>query len=119
MSKTYRRQPRYDHEFKLQVVELILSGQMSSPEVRKLYGIGSSSTVWNWIQEFGPQRSKEKVSELSKKDPKLLMEQIKALEAQLKLEKIRNEGLNFMIDLAEKEQKVSIRKKGSTKQSGK
>ena len=59
--------------------------------------------------------------EPSMKKPKLTCEQmsqrILELEAQLKQERMRNTVLDTMINLAEKDLKISIRKKSGAKQS--
>ena len=92
---------------------------MTIPEVCSTYGVRSDASIHQWLRKFGLSHQ-EFSSDMSKKvenDPELLKQKIKQLEEQLKLEKIRTEGLNYMIDLAEKDQKVVIRKKGSTKQS--
>ncbi len=46
-----------------------------------------------------------------------LIKRIKELERQLEDEKIRAEGYSKMIDIAEDQLKISIRKKSTTKQS--
>jgi hypothetical protein len=52
-----------------------------------------------------------------KSDKDALIRRIMELERQLKDEHIRSEGLSKMIDIAEEQLKVTIRKKSSTKQS--
>jgi transposase-like protein len=119
MSKSYAPRKQYDRDFKLNVVELVLSGQMSAPEARDAFGIKCRTSITKWIRQLSPAETTKTVSKSTKQDPKLLEERIKALEYQLYLEKIRTEGLNIMIDLAEKHHNISIRKKSSTKQSKK
>ncbi|MBE0663996.1 MAG: hypothetical protein IH597_16185 [Bacteroidales bacterium] len=47
---------------------------------------------------------------------KILESKLHALEQELEHEKLRNEALNTLIDVAEKEFKLAIRKKHGTKQ---
>jgi hypothetical protein len=46
-----------------------------------------------------------------------LVKRIKELERQLEDERLRSEGFSKMIDIAEDQLKISIRKKSDTKQS--
>lgn len=48
-------------------------------------------------------------------DPAVLLKKIKELERQLEDEQIRSEGYAMMIEIAEKEYKIPIRKKHNTK----
>ena len=52
-----------------------------------------------------------------KSDKETLIKRIKELERKLEDEQIRSEGLSKMIDIAEDQLKISIRKKSVTKQS--
>jgi cell division septum initiation protein DivIVA len=52
-----------------------------------------------------------------KSDKEALIKRIKELERKLEDEQIRSEGLSKMIDIAEEQLKITIRKKSSTKQS--
>jgi ferritin len=55
--------------------------------------------------------------ESSKTSQELELEQkLKALEKELEHEKLRTKALNTLIDVAEKELKISIRKKSGAKQ---
>ncbi len=56
------------------------------------------------------------MQELSKEE---LEKKVKDLEKQLSYEKMKSEVLDTMINIAEKELKISIRKKSNTKQSKK
>jgi hypothetical protein len=53
----------------------------------------------------------------AKSDKAFLIKRIKELERQLEDEQIRSLGLSKMIDIAEEQLKISIRKKSTTKQS--
>lgn len=108
----------YNLDFRLQICELILSGQMTAVEAQSHYDL-KISTVYFWLKKYGGQQSSEPMSDKPQEDPKVLAARIKALEQQLELERIRNFGLNKMIDIAEEQFDIPIRKKPSTKQSKK
>jgi transposase-like protein len=42
----------YSESFKLQVVEEVLSGQISQTGAQKKYGIGGNTTISRWIKKF-------------------------------------------------------------------
>ncbi len=115
----------YSDAFKLQVVEEILKGDLTKEEARRKYGLRGKSTVLNWMRKFEvsgfrqiPESfiiMKEEES-LNKSD---LQKRIKELERALADAKLKAEGYSHMIDIAERELKIPIRKKSSTKQSGK
>lgn len=100
-----------------------MSGEMTLEQCAKHYGIKSGVSIWGWLRTFGfEDTTSDQHSQMSKdqdESPEVLQQRIKQLEKQLKLEKIRSEGLNFMIDWAEKEYNAPIRKKVDTKQSKK
>jgi transposase-like protein len=53
MDERYRPVPTYYSEsFKLQVVEEVLSGQISQTGAQKKYGIGGNTTISRWIKKF-------------------------------------------------------------------
>lgn len=91
---------------------------MSLSSASRFYGVRSVSTVHNWLRKFGVD-TPTSMSKKESDDPEELRKKIKLLEHELYMEKIRTEGLNFMIDLAEKRENISIRKKGYTKRSKK
>ncbi|KAA6316925.1 hypothetical protein EZS27_032840 [termite gut metagenome] len=92
------------------------------------------STVYNWVQRYKVEFSQEKSiqqeittfssvlnTDAPVKKKKMTSEQLKQrnleLESQLKEEQIRSITLNQMIDMAEQELNISIRKKSGAKQS--
>ena len=120
MSKTYKVRERISRDLKHQICDLVSSGEMSMQSARKHFGIKGHSTILNWMRSFGYIDTPQTMSSSSKKeDAALLKARIKALEAQLKEEKLKTELLDTMIDLAEDQLKISIRKKSDTKQSKK
>lgn len=112
----------YSEEFKKKVVNEVLSGDICKEEARRRYGIKGNSAILNWIRKFDSNNQiytmKRKIKE-QPKDTVLLNAENKRLREELELERLRVLSLNVMIDLAEEQFKVPIRKKSGAKQSKK
>ena len=102
---------------KREVVREVLSGHLSISEARRKYNIPGSSTINYWIAKFDSSRSKSPFMDYSKLSKEELIKQLKSLNTQLEDEQIRSEGYSKMIDIAEEELQISIRKKSGAKQS--
>ena len=123
-----RTQKDYTMSFKLQIVQEIEKGSRSISAVTKEYGIQSHSTVLNWLRKFGnfdwenqipttmSKSPEQKVMELEAK-VKLLEKQKSLLEHQAFVADKKAIIFDMMIDLAEKEYKIDIRKNSSPEQS--
>lgn len=114
-----------------QMVKEYLSGNYTKAEIWRKYTGAKTETgqILRWIKKLGylsEERSKYPAN-FSSKPPKLLenshdqkdswaMERrIKELEESLKMAEVRAEGLELMIEVAEDEWKIPIRKKSDTK----
>jgi len=113
----------YSDLFKETVVKEVLDGLICKDEARRKYGIKGKSTVLNWIRKFDGNKSK---SMKSRKNPSKSFKSIEELEAEnarlkqeLDIEQLRNRALNVMIDIAENQFKIPIRKKSGARQSKK
>lgn len=118
-------QSSYSETFKWQVVEEVLSGKYTKEEARRIYGIKSKSGILEWMRIFGGQdrRSKQELSpellemaQKSKKE-KALEERIKQLENELNVEKHKALLYAKIVEVAEEELGISIRKKSGARQS--
>jgi transposase len=114
----------YTDEFKYKVVQEYLNTDLSQLALLKKYGIKGSTCILNWMRKFGlekPNNEQIKILQaMSKASEKTLYERelekkVKDLEQLLEHEKLRTTALNTMIDIAEKELKISIRKKSGAK----
>ena len=117
-----RSQKDYSYSFKLQVVGEVERGELSQNQAKKKYGIQGASTVRNWIEKFG---NFDRSYELKKKKMKSPEQKIFELEQRVKLLEKQNKSLaheleqtdkkaiffDMMIDIAEQELKIPIRKK--------
>jgi transposase len=115
----------YPDDLKLKVVREYLSTNLSQDEIRAKYGIGGKNCITNWMRKFGmraPSQKQLKLQRIMSKESvkttaeKALASKVGALEKELEHEKLRNEALNMLIEIAEEEYKIPIRKKPGTKQ---
>lgn len=112
-----RTQRDYTVAFKLQVVGEIERGDLNRNQAKHRYGIQGRSTVLKWLRKYGTLDWKNpQLHIVAKSAIKTPEQRIKELEALLDKEKQKNLLLNTMVDIAEKELGLSIRKKSSTGQ---
>lgn len=112
-----RSQRDYTLAFKLQVVAEIERGDLNRNQAKYRYGIQGRSTVLKWLRKYGTLDWKNpQLHIVSKSLNKTPEQRIKELEALLDKEKKKNLLLNTMVDVAEKELGLNIRKKSSTGQ---
>lgn len=111
-----RTQRDYGIAFKLQVVSEVEKGDFTWLQAQRKYGIQGEGAVLVWLRKFGTlDWSTPKVHDLSSKE-KTPDQRIKELEAALELEQQKNLLLTTVIDIAEKQYGLAIRKKPSPKQ---
>lgn len=123
-----RTQKDYSHSFKLGLVRQIEQGQLSITAARKLHGIQGHGTVVGWLRKYGnfdwenqtpsnmPKSPEQKIMELEAK-VKLLEKQKAFLEQQAHISDSKAIIFDMMIDLAEKEYQIDIRKNSPPGQS--
>ncbi len=106
---------KFTETFKRQVIADVLSGHLTKEQARKHYQIKGKSSVLYWIRKFDLPNP----IFMSKQPPdeKDLQAKIKRLERELEDAQLKAEGYSKMIEIAERELKISIRKKSNTKQS--
>ncbi len=110
----------YPDSLKREIVWEVQSGLLSKAEAIRKYNIRGSSSIIGWIRKFdGKSSDYHRSMDYKQSDKEALIKRIKELERKLEDEQIRSEGLSRMIDIAEDQLKVSIRKKSTTKQSKK
>ena len=112
----------FSREFKLQIISQIESGKLTKERARKVYQIKGKSAILNWMRKYAKPKTTftEKSSiPMTGKDEttKELLLRIQQLERSLEDAELKAESYSKMIDIAERELKISIRKKYNTKQS--
>lgn len=123
-----RTQRDYTQTLKLRVVDEIERGLLSTHQAQKKYGIQARSTVILWLRKYGkfdwenqtpsnmPKSPEQRIMELEAK-VKLLEKQKALLEQQAHVADSKAIIFDMMIDLAEKEYQIDIRKNSSPGQS--
>jgi len=122
-----RTQKDYTLSFKLKVVEEVESGILNITQAANKYGIQSKSTVRDWLRKHGGLDWENKSHLTLEKSPEqklleleakvLLLEKQKAyLEKELEFTDKKAIIFDMMIDIAEQELKIPIRKKSLPQQ---
>jgi hypothetical protein len=112
---------RFDTSFKRWVISQLDGGHMSPLEIRERFQLSRKhyrTILRNWQERYSDELhiSLSFMSSKEKADNKALEKRIKELEKQLEKAKMKNIALNTLIDVAETEFKIPIRKKPGSKQ---
>lgn len=123
-----RTQKDYPMSFKLTIVSQVEKGELSYKQAQQRYGIQGKSTVLEWLRKYGnfdwenqtpssmAETPEQKILELEQK-VRLLEKQKNRLEADAEQSDKKAIIFDMMIDLAEKEYNIDIRKNSSPEQS--
>ena len=124
--KQVKRGNRYADDFKRKLAQEYLSGRFSYAVAAEEYGLKDKSVVREFVKWY---RKKSELSLINDTMPMKkvkassedlnLEERIKQLEADLRMSKLKVEALETMIDIAEDQLKIDIRKKSGTQRSKK
>ena len=111
----------FSEKVKEEIIGLVLYQGQPVKVVTKKYGLPNIHIITNWIRIYKKKLEKGAITlppmqKQKRKDTMALKKRIKQLEGSLEKANVFIYGLNFMIDYAEKELKVPIRKKPGTKQ---
>lgn len=108
----------YSESLKREVIREVNVGLISKEEARRKYDIKGTTTVLRWIRKFAElDPNNQPLMDYKKSDKEDLIKRIKELERQLEDEQIRAVGYSKMIDIAEDQLNITIRKKPDTKRS--
>jgi len=125
----FNRQGFYSEEMKLKTVQEVLSGQLTKAEANKKYGIRGHSRILTWIRKYEKRFGKDKktsyivaensspMTDIEKAEFESIKRENDKLKQELTYASRRVIALETMIDVAEKELKINLRKKSSTRQS--
>ena len=106
----------FTNSIKLKVVRAITYEGLTINEARKEYGIKNRRTIQNWCEKYSCELVEEKDPEVSMNSKMTKDDDIKKLEEKLEDARLKILGLETMIDVAENQFKIAIRKKSGTKQ---
>ena len=121
--KKVKNQQRYADDFKRKIAKEYLSGRFSYAVAAEEYGLADKTVVKEFVKwyrrkcELGLENESIDMAK-STSTPALsaaeLQKQIHELEATLRLSKLKVEALETMIDIAEDQLKIDIRKKSGS-----
>ncbi len=111
---------KFEPSFRRWLVSELDSGRMSVSEAREVFKLPRrfDMTYKQWQKKYSDEihLSLHSMSSKERSDNKKLEQRIKELEKQLELAQMKNVALNTMIDIAENDYKLEIRKKSGPKQ---
>ena len=116
----------YSEEFKRRVIGEYLSTGVAKMDLLRKYGIKTKSGIQRWMKKLGYTDTHPKpnfayltypvvTKKLDLNNTEELQRRIKDLERQLEDEKLRSEAYARIIEKAEKEFKIPIKKKPGTR----
>jgi len=122
---TRRIGPRVSMELKRTVVRAVTSGRLSMREAQITYGVKNAKTIEGWIKELKEENtdivdSNEAWMKKNKSNKKVTTQNnpdVKALQKALEDAQLKIAALNTLIDVAEEQLNINIRKKPGAKQS--
>ena len=125
---TKDNQKKFTDDFKLRVLSDYYESGMSKNFIAHKWGLSNNSVISNW-QKLWPIDSKELSlpSEIistyrmggkdrGKTDEQILQDRIAELERSLQMERMRSRALEKVIEIAEREEGISILKKDGVRQ---
>ena len=122
--KKVKNYNRYPNDFKRKIALEYLSGRFSYAVAAEEYGLKDKAAVREFVRWYRRNNELSEVNEsisMSKKSksaldpqPPDMEKRIKELEEQLRLSKLKVELLETMIDIAEDELHIDIRKKSGS-----
>ncbi|PZR01177.1 MAG: hypothetical protein DI539_28725 [Flavobacterium psychrophilum] len=120
-----RSNGRASMEIKRSVVRSVVSGRLSIREAQLAYGVKAERTIQGWIGQLeqentdlvDPNDVLMKKDKSAKKNSSSATAEVKALQKALEDAQLKIAALNTLIDVAEEQLKINIRKKPGAKQS--
>ena len=97
------------------IIAEYLTGNLSYRKIGIKYGI-DFRLVHSWVMNYqGKKRKQATKPKVEKADESPLSNEVKQLQQELRKAQLHNKLLNAMIDIAEEQLKIDIRKKSGTK----
>lgn len=115
----------YSEEFKWKVVQEVLSGTLTKEEARRVYSIKGNCNILYWMRSFsgitdyrsGGDVSENPVQMAKTNNQQKAEKEIARLKQELKAERLRADLWQKVVEVAEEELGVDIRKKFGARQS--
>ena len=109
---------RYSPAFQRKVVEEIENGKFTVGEIRRIYDIKGSDTIERWLKKLGRSHLLSRVIRIEMKDEKDKLKELerqkRELESALAQAHLKILSLETMIDIAEDQFDIKIKKKSDT-----
>ncbi|HSI74413.1 MAG TPA: transposase [Lunatimonas sp.] len=116
----------YSDDFKRKVVQHYLSSDDSMKTTADKFKITTAASINQWLRKFEKEtkspimdKSSEKPGSSIPDTPEGMISRIKELEEALERERLNTLAANKIIDIAERDLKIPIRKKSGARQSKK
>ena len=112
----------YTNLQKRTVVTAIEQGRLTIKDAKTVYNIKSEKTIRDWIVQYKSEKVEiciENTSPMAKDKPSSTDLEKEALQKALQEAELKIKALNTLIDVAEEQLKIDIRKKSGAKQSSK
>jgi transposase len=120
MSTKERRRRNFSESFKKEKVRQLERGELKPSEIVKLYEV-SYTSINRWMRKYGSEPKFERLVVETESDSKMLLlqrEKIAELEQLVGQKQIEIEFYKKMIDIAEEQYSIGIKKNCSTRSSG-
>lgn len=126
--KKVKPRGRYPEELKRKIAKEYIAGKASAGYLAEEHGLKNKSVVKEFVKWYRRKDGLDAQNEDSMANEKTstdnaadlsAWEQLKQLKRQLELSRLKVEALETMIDIAEQEFQIEIRKKSGAKQSKK
>jgi transposase-like protein len=119
MRKQKKEFSKYSETFKWQVVQQVLTGKLTKEEARLAYGIKSNCAILYWMRKYSGNDAYRYNHSLpndfsamhNSKEENELKKRIKQLEEELRKANLRADLWQKMIEVAEQQLKIDIKKK--------
>jgi transposase-like protein len=120
-----RKVKRIPEERAIKIATEYLTTDITIKELQLKYGFKGDGNIHAWIRKFGLSKPTEEEVQIMNKTKSILNtskreqeleKDIKALKKELEQERLKSLAFSKMIDIAENNMKISIRKKFGTKQ---
>jgi transposase len=110
---------RYSVAFKMQVVKDVENGLLNAEEARKLYGIGGRQTVHEWVCQYGMNQKTGRVvyimTDKEERELLILRRENRMLKKALDDSQVKVIALETLIEVAEEEFNIDVKKKFGAK----
>ena len=117
------RKNKYPLWFRRQVVREVMTENLSNREARARFNLSSSSIVSDWYKKYSSDiqvlNEEDTMKQGGKKALTAEQKKIRELERALQEANMKITGLEMLIDIAQEELKIEIRKKPGSKQPNK